>query len=433
MAKKKAARAEAFNLKKFYKRLDIVKYEQEAVADCLARGLEHYYRDLYGYDKYGRHPAFLIGERMYEPYIFGFGAVEVVRHDSLSLETRVKITQHAFEQTNVAAEYGTPHGLPAMLSFLAGVDRLAPPGFRSVMIAADFAGALFDDWQLAEVRTLMDWLIVKADVPGPERVWWLWNICLHCEQAQMCRSLADGLLAHPHLAAASKRELCEAWLGDTPAGKPPAQWQAMQALLHGDVEAFREHAAEAGLPVPDNLPSRQVIEADYDGALDSLLVDEESKLNEFGGTPLPSLQLLRRMLIGPMGLVPLTPGALKRAALAALPQLGDDPLAVCEKYLGSTRTYYADVVNGGVADILRAHHTQVAPDRARALIERALKVGQVGTRKAFYQLGADLFGDEYLVRAASDNAKSIREWAARKVSGPAKRGRKPRASRKDRE
>ncbi|MEK7783999.1 MAG: hypothetical protein AAB658_01075, partial [Chloroflexota bacterium] len=148
MTGKKTARPETFDLGKFYKQLDIAKHEQETVAECLARGLEHYYQHIYGYDKYGKRPAFLIGERMVEPYIFGFGAVEVVRHNGLSPETRFKIVKHAVKQIDATAEYGTPHGLPVMISFLAGADVLDSPSFRSLMIAADFGGPLFDDWEL---------------------------------------------------------------------------------------------------------------------------------------------------------------------------------------------------------------------------------------------------------------------------------------------
>ena len=422
MTRKKTARLETFNLGKFYKQLDIAKHEQEAVTDCLARGLEHYYQHVYGYDKYGKRPAFLIGERMYEPYIFGFGVVEVVRHDGLSPETRFKIVKHAFKQIDATAEYGTPHGLPVMISFLAGADVLDSPSFRSLMIAADFGGPLFDDWELAEVRRLFGWLTAKAGIADDERLWWLWHICVNCESAQMCRSLAEGLLTEAALSAASRRALCEAWLTDSPAGKPPAQWEAMHALLNGDVEAFAAYAAEAGLPVPDSLPSRAVLEAGYDSALDALM-DESDEAT--AGPPM-SLRLLRKILVGPSGMVTLTPATLKRAAIFALPTLGDEPLKVCQQYLGSAREYYADTVNGGVADVIRAYHDQMPEESVKALIERGLKIGAVITRKTFYQLGADLFGQRFMARAAGDNAKSIREWAAKKAEGgpPKRRGRR---------
>ncbi|MEK7785316.1 MAG: hypothetical protein AAB658_07825, partial [Chloroflexota bacterium] len=317
--------------------------------------------------------------------------------------------------------YGTPHGLPVLISFLAGAGVLDLPSFRSLMIAADFGGPLFDDWELVEVRRLFGWLIKKAEVADDERLWWLWHICVHCESAQTCRSLAEGLLTEGALSNTSKRALCKAWLTDAPAGKPPPQWEAMNALLSGDVETFTAYAAEAGLPVPDSLPSRAVIEADYDSALDTLL-DEGDDLTS--GPPM-SLQLLRNILVGPSGMVPLTPATLKRAAIFALPTLGDEPLKVCQQYLGSAREYYADTVNGGVADVIRAYHDQMPEESVKALIERGLKIGAVNTRKTFYQLGADLFGQRFMTRAARDNAKSIREWAAKKAEGgpPTKRGR----------
>jgi len=61
----------------------------------------------------------------------------------------------------------------------------------------------------------------------------------------------------------------------------------------------------------------------------------------------------------------------------------------------------------------------------------ALKEVTALPRKTFYQLGADLFGDDYWERAAADSAKSIRDWAAKKRAGPARRGRKPRARQGD--
>ena len=57
------------------------------------------------------------------------------------------------------------------------------------------------------------------------------------------------------------------------------------------------------------------------------------------------------------------------------------------------------------------------------LIERALAIGKVTTRKAFYALGAEYVGPEYYARAAQDNAKSIRDWAAQQLSGGAQRPR----------
>jgi hypothetical protein len=197
----------------------------------------------------------------------------------------------------------------------------------------------------------------------------------------------------------------------------------MQALLRGDVEAFAQAAAAAGITVPEKLPTAAEIEADYDTALEALLSESENESDE---TPPLSFTMLRRMLVGPMGIAPVTPGAYKREALFSLAGLGEDPLALCQKYLDSGRgEYYADALNLGVLDVVSAYSAQIPEAEARALVERALEVGAVPTRRAAYQLGAELWGDAYLARAADDPAKVIREWAGRKaapVRVPVRRG-----------
>ncbi len=418
----KPARPAGFDLKRFYRQLEIPPAEQAALGACLEHGLQDYKRHAYGEGK--KKPALDLKEQLRRPYVFGFGAVAAVRETALSVETRLKVAGYALQLIDVEAEYGTPHGLPALLSFAASTGRLEPELFRSVMITADFEGALFDDWPLEEVHQLLDWVLEKAALPQPEKLWWVWYLTLHGEPPTLCRVLAETLLAHGALSADQKRALCQAWLTDTPAGPPPAQWEAMQALLRGDVEAFARSAAEAGLPVPEKLPSPAEIEADYDRALDAVLDDD-------GETAEPthlSFTLLRRMLVGPMGIVPLTPGAYKREALFALPGLGEDPLALCQRYLDSARgEYYADAINQGVADVLAAYANQMPPEAVCALVEKGLQIGAVATRKAFYQVGGDLCGPDYLASAAQDPAKTIRDWAAKKTAAATRPTRRPRS------
>jgi len=408
-----------FDLKRFYQQLDIPLAEQKLVAFCLERGLKSYYGCVYGDAK--KAPAGGLRARMQQPFVFGFGVVEITRQAALSPETRLKTVGHALEQIDVEAEYGTPHGLPAMLSFLAHADRLEPELFRSVMIAADFEGGLFEDWPLEEVLELLNWVLERADLPAAERLWWVWYIALRGEPPALCRSLAETLLAHAALTPAEKCALCRGWLDDEPVGQAPAQWEAMQAMLHGDVEAFAKYSAEAGMPVPEKLPSAAELEADFDSALDSLL-DTDDDVEP----PLLPVAMFRRMLVGPMGIVPLTPLVYRREALFALAGLGEEPLALCQRYLDSARgEIHADAVNLGVADVLAAYSQQMPAEEVRALVERGVAVSSAATRKAFYQLGADLFGDEYAARAAADPAKSVRDWAARLPAGGA-----PRRSRK---
>ena len=116
----------------------------------------------------------------------------------------------------------------------------------------------------------------------------------------------------------------------------------------------------------------------------------------------------------------------KRQAVTALVPLGEDPLTLCTTYL-NVKGYNLEPIYLGVADVLRAHQERISPEACRDLIERGLKIGKVETRKAFYQLGADLFSRDFLERAKNDTAKSIREWATKLLSGevdaPKRRGR----------
>jgi hypothetical protein len=423
-----ARRPTGFDIKRFYQQLEIPPVEQKLVAHCLERGLKSYYNCVYGAAK--KAPAGGLRERMHQPYVFGFGVVEVVREAALSPETRLKAVGHALDQIDVEAEYGTPHGLPAMLSFLARADRLEPVLFRSVMIAADFEGALFEDWLFDEVHQLLDWVLERAALSAPEKLWWAWYIALHGEPPALCRSLAETLLAHRALTPADKRALCQAWLDDAPAGQPPAQWEAMQAMLRGDAEAFVRYSAEAGMPVPvEKLPSAAELEADFDTALDALL-DADDGVEP----PLLPVAMFRRMLVGPMGIVPLTPLVYRREALFALAGLGQDHLALCQRYLDSARgELHAEAINLGVADVLAAYAQQMPLDAVRALVERGVAVTSAPTRKVFYQLGVDLLGEIFAVRAAADSAKLVRDWAAKRTASTAsiataapRRGRKSR-------
>ena len=420
--RQKTTRSKGFDLKRFYQQLNIPPAEQPLVAACLERGLKSYYQCVAGIGK-GKKAAGGLQDRMQQPYVFGFGVLEMIREPALSVETCLKAVAHALEQIDVEMEYGTPHGLTAMLSYLAAADRLEVPVFRSVMIAADFVGALFDDWEFEEAHVLLNWVLERSQLPAAESLWWVWYVTLHCEPPGMCRNLADTLMAHAALTPADKRALCKAWLDDSPAGTPPPQWEAMQAMLRGDVEAFARYSAEAGMPVPEKLPSAAELEADFDTALDALL-DADDGVEP----PLMSVSMFRRSLVGPMGIVPLTPLVYRREALFALAGLGEDPLALCQQYLDSARgELYSDAVNQGVADVLAAYATQMPPDEVCALVERGAAASSAPTRKAFYQLGAELFGEDYVSRAASDPAKLVRDWAAKVSAGAA-----PRRSRKTR-
>jgi hypothetical protein len=269
---------------------------------------------------------------------------------------------------------------------------------------------MFDDWQMDEVQTLFTWLVDRVDMPKAERLWWLWQITVNCEDSAMSRHLGQWVLAHDEIGVKSKKTLAKAWLDDTAPGEPPPQWEALQSLLQGDVKGYVTHAAEAGLEA-DATISREEIEADYDAALDALIDENE----EDSDPPAMPLQLLRKTLVGPMGDVVYTPGILKHLAITALPGLGEEPAEVCQNYLVEEHRPHGATYNLGVAAVLRAHQAVIPKAKQRKLVARGLKLGGVATRKAFYRLGVELFGDDFRLGAKRDEAKSIRDWARKKT------------------
>lgn len=385
----------SFNLKQFFRELQIPEADQDPVRECLMHGVQRHVRHLYGYDRHGEDAAWLISERMHEPYIFGFAAVEIVRHPTLPLETRFTIIRYTLEHMRPLVEHGTPHGLPAITSFLAAVGALDAPRFRTLIQIAEVEGRLFDDWLFHEAQSLLDWLIVKADIPDDERLWWLWHISVHCEQPNVGKPLIEHLLNHSVLPVNIKRGLCWAWMDDKTPGSPPEQWTAIEAMMQGDSSGLEKLSAETTLPIP--------VDAN----------DPESGSEPF----VPSFGYIRTLLASQLGVSVLTPPYFKRRALVALAQFGENPLTLARTYLGASRNFDADAVNQGVADLLREHRASLPEDATRELVEKGMSISSVPTRKAFYQLAADLFGPGCWERAAKDNAASIRKWAAEKASG----------------
>jgi hypothetical protein len=387
-----------FDIRQFFEDLAIPKPEQTEVTDCLVRGVASYYEHIYGYDKYGEYPDFMVEERMYEPYIFGFGAVQVVRRSTLSNETRLKVVQYTLQQTRPMEEYGTPHGLTALLSFLARVGVLEVPLFRTIMqIATLERRDLFDDWEKDEMLSLLNWMVTKANLPQSEQVWWIQHISSQCDKPQRGKALMEHLLNHPALSVEFKRELCWAWLSKKPVGEAPAQWKALEAMLQGDASGVNAILSELS---PQEQPLIQV--------------DTENLKNL--DTVQPSLGFSTTLWLGGGFFLAIAP-YMQRRALLGLVQLGEDPLSICETFLDSDRRYNADAINQGVADVIHEFHQSMPQKAVQKLVEKGLKIPQVNTRKSFYQLGADLFGSEYWTRAQNDNSKNIRDWAAKKAAG----------------
>ncbi len=333
-------------------------------------------------------------ELLRHPYVFGFGAVEVARDAALDLNTRLAVVRSAITRLRPLEDNGVPHGLPALLSFLAGAGALHRVAFQVVMIAADMAGDLYDDWQTDEARVLLDWLIGKSELPDADAMWWLYYLFSHCHKVPTGKAMFQFVLDHPAWPNEVKRDLCLAVLAERDTLQPPALWRAFWASLRGDEEALKQAQAELEPAVLDDLIRSG--DEDYD----------------FADAPrAPSFGFIRSLLRGGESFGLISP-YFKRMAVAGLAALGEDPLAVCRRYLGR-HDYYTDGINLGVADVIRALRSSLPDAAIRDLIETALSIGSVVTRREFYALGAELFGADYLERAQRDNAGSIRQWALR--------------------
>jgi hypothetical protein len=392
---------------RLFKELSVRRADQPLITDCLMLGLARFHEHVYGAP--ARRSVANLASRIREPYIFGFGAVEVARNDAIPLDIRIRFADTALQSFDATTEYGIPHGLPILASFLARAGVLEPDVMRTMLITAGFAGAMFDDWQLDEVQRLCQWLIDRVDMPKAERLWWLWQLSINCEDAKTARQVGEWQLGHADVGHKTKVALCRAWLDDMPPGEPPPQWEALQSLLQGDVRGFVRHAAEAGFEADGTISSEE-IEADYDAALDALL-DEAEEDND---PPAMPLHLLRRSLVGPMGELVNTPSVLKHLALINLVRYGVEPAEICQTYLGEERRPHGATYNLGVAEVIRAEHARIPTAVLRRLVARGVSVGGVATRRAFYQLGVDIFGEKFRKNASQDGSKSIRDWAKRK-------------------
>ena len=131
----------------------------------------------------------------------GYGVAEVTRSTALSRETQLEIVYDAFQQMRPLEDDGILHGLPILLSSLAGAGVLDVNLFASAMQLADIQGHLFDDWQAAEAQHLLDWLIAKSGVPEAERLWWVWYVLAHCDRPDLGRALMRFLRGASRLAS----------------------------------------------------------------------------------------------------------------------------------------------------------------------------------------------------------------------------------------
>jgi hypothetical protein len=236
----------------------------------------------------------------------------------------------------------------------------------------------------------------------------------NCGNHRLGRPWIDHLLAHAAPSGDFKHRLCEAWLSARPPGAPPQTWRALDQALAVGLNPGAPDAGEAA--------------SDLDGPLLSLLGDAAGNADredgEDGDNFMAALGVTSHLMRNALGGYMPVPTYVQRRAVLGLAQTGDDPLAVCQRFLASDRRDNTGTLNQGVADVLREFHSQMPPDDVRALIERGLTLPQTTTRKRFYALAAALYDPAVWERAQRDSAASVRAWAAEQAAGGGKPGRK---------
>lgn len=389
-----------FDLEEFFAVLEInAKKEQKQVETCFARGLEAYYNHIYGYDKYGKHLNWLINERMQEPYIFGYGMVEVLRHEKISDATKAKIAHYTLQIINPDLETGIPYGLIVSLSFVAQKGMLPANVFRAVMHLTQIDREWGRGWQMKEAISLSEWLITTDKMPQEEKIWWLWYFVLAFEyNAQTGKKVVDFWLTHPGLSVEERQELCWAWLSkDKRPGTPPPTWRLAEAQYEGNID----------------LAGRLMREL---GATEAEIAQLQQQLGDLHSDPM-ALWLAPQAptFIDPVMTFIFMPNWIKRLAVPALIRLGEDAVGVCTLFLDHDRDYGSEAANQGVADAIKEFHDQLPPDEIRRLIEKGIAIPQVPTRKTFYALSTEFYGKEFLLKTQEDNAASVRKWGAKQL------------------
>jgi hypothetical protein len=348
-----------FSLKQFYRKLRIPKNERPLIEEMMARGLEEYYYDLYGYHKYGREPVFLIGERLGEPYIFGYTAVRILHHQDISAQTKQRVAEYTLAITRPGDEYGVPHGLLVAVSYLAAGGHLRGRHLASAIRSLAGEQDVFVDSTKEDTTALADGIIADRTLPLEERLDLLYFLLARCQFAfALGKEMLERVLETLALPQGQKKTLCT--------------W-----LIHG-----REDLRREGFKL-----------------LEALVRGERPE--DFTG-----------LTVARFGLVP---DYLKRRAIVGLAQVESNPAAVARRYLGAGERYDAEPFDQAVADIIEAFHEEMRPAEVREMVEQGTRAGAFQTRLRFYQLGLKLYGPEFIRPALEDRSSKIRKWAGKQV------------------
>ncbi len=344
-----------FSLKQFYRKSRIPRDERPLIEDMMAKGLEKYYHDLYGYHKYGKEPDFMIGERLGEPYIFGYAAVRILHHQDISARTKQKVAEYTLAITRPGGEYGVPHGLLAAISYLATGGHLRGRPLASAIRSLTGEQDVFVGSTKEDIRVLTDGILADQSLPLEERLNLLHFLLARCEYTfALGKEMLAQALDTPALPQEQKKALCT-WLAHARADLR----QEGLSLMQGE-----RPAGFAGLT-----------------------------LAMFG----------------------LAPNYLKRHAIIGLARLEGDPAAVARRYLGAGDGQDAVPFDQAVADVIEAFHEEMPPAEAREMVEQGAQASAFQTRSRFYKVGLKLYGPEFIRPALEDRSAKVRNWARKQL------------------
>ncbi|MCB8920085.1 MAG: hypothetical protein H6662_00745 [Ardenticatenaceae bacterium] len=399
---------ELFDLPLFLGVLGIPESEHTAVHNALTAGVRAYHQAQGGGIEDGES---LIPTLMAQATAFGYGVLEILADETISVESRKKIAYFACQTADPFARDHMPHGLVTFISFLAQHQALSVDLFRSVLLALALSGVpdKLAGWSEEWALRLTEWLLTRAAVSDEEKQWWLWYLAAHLSQS-MGEVLLPVWAAHEGLPLDLRRELLWGWLmNEEQVGYPPANWRLMQATFAGDMELAEAISAEMNLVEEANVDETAVL-ADLENTPHIPPMPDH---HGPGNDPVGFLTMLMGMKFGEPLLPPIF---VRRFTVGALAALEGNPLELFQMLLAE-----ADAANEelrhGVLDALPHFADGFTATQKRQLLDMGLIVSRTAVRQRLYELGASWFGVDYVQEALTDSAASIRKWAMRYNDG----------------
>jgi hypothetical protein len=389
---------ESFDFEEFVTLLQIPRAQHKPLYTALAKAKDAYSETRYmSYNLPLTADAFIY-QHMGSPYVFGFGLVNVLKDGRISRLTKIKVCQYALDQMDPLEGDGIPYGLVNMLTYLAREKMLVMPVFGLILFTLDYTRrGLFTSFNWledlsnkSELVDLANWLSQVDEMEEEERLWWFWRISTMCHEVHHSwgKALA-AIWADSEVSAATKKLLYRAWLEEwDTAGKAPMAWQMTAAQNSGDVESLLQLYDEAGIT-----PTEEEIAFLQENAEEVRSVVEDSYL------------FMRERWKTAVYLPPY----FKRLAAYELVRLGEPIDQLIARYWDTEPD--PEMVHQGIADALAEFGAQLPADELQHHVERGLNHGSFRTRRPFFELSVQLYGDKYLDQALQDEAKSIRNWA----------------------